>query len=289
VSVRTTVLITGGAGNLGRHTARKLSARGYRPRIFDLPDLDYGFAEGRSDVEVVTGDLCDPKVVQGVCRGVAWVVHLAAIMPPLSETDRDLAHSVNVEGTRSLLSVMPPEVPLVFASSVATYGVALTDVVTIDHPQHPIDFYGETKKQNEQDILDSGRPCVLLRLSGISVPALLELPRPWFFSRDQKMEFIHLDDAATAVSNCVGNEHTLGEVWQIAGGETWRMFGQDYSDAICQTFSLPLDSASFLEHPNWPAWLDTSRSQRLLDYQYHTFEQFVEELRRLYLEAIRET
>lgn len=283
---QTTILITGGAGNLGRQAVLKLSAQGYKIRIFDLFDLDYGFANGQSNLEVVPGDLRDRSTVQDVCKDVASVVHLAAIMPPLSETNRDLVHAVNVEGTRSLLSAMPPGVPLVFASSVAIYGVAQTDVVTVDHPQNPIDFYGETKKQTEQDILASGRPYVLLRLTGISVPALLELPRPWFFSRDQRMEFVHLDDAATAVSNCIDNEGALGGIWQIAGGESWQMLGQDYSDAICQAFCLPGESASFLDHPNWPAWLDTSASQSLLNYQHHTFEQFVEQLHNLYIEAV---
>jgi UDP-glucose 4-epimerase len=280
------VTITGGAGNLGRQVAHLLVVRGYHVRLFDLPGIDYNFAAGHPSLEVTAGDLRDQAALTRACAGAEWVVHLAAIMPPASETNQNLARTVNIEGTQALLAVMPVETRLVLASSVATYGVAQSEVVGLDHPQRPIDFYGQTKIQNEHDVLASGRPAALLRISGISVPALLEIPCPWFFTRDQKIEFIHLHDAAMAVANCVGNGAALERVWQIAGGSTWRMTGQGYSDAICDAFDIPAESATFLETPNWPAWFDTSESQAGLSYQQHTFADFIAELRQIYREAI---
>jgi UDP-glucose 4-epimerase len=280
------VTITGGAGNLGRQVARLLAARGYHVRLFDLPEIDYDFATGQSGLEVTSGDLRDHATLSRACAGAEWVVHLAAIMPPVSETNQNLARTVNIEGTQALLAVMPVEAKLVLASSVATYGVAQMEFVGPDHPQRPIDFYGQTKVQNERDVLASGRPAALLRISGISVPALLEIPCPWFFTRDQKVEFIHLHDAALAVANCVDNAAALGHVWQIAGGSAWRKTGQGYSDAICGAFDTPPESATFLDTPNWPAWFDTAESQAGLSYQQHTFDDFIGELRRIYQEAI---
>jgi UDP-glucose 4-epimerase len=280
------VTITGGAGNLGRAVAHTLAVRGYRVRLFDLPEVDFGFAEDQPHMEVVQGDLRDRATLTDACRGAEWVVHLAAIMPPLSESNQALAQAVNVQGTRALADAMPPEAALVLASSVATYGLAQRGIVGIDHPQQPIDFYGKTKVQNELDVLASGRPSAILRISGISVPALLEIPRPWFFTRDQKVEFVHLQDAALAVANCVGNPKALGHIWQIAGGTSWRTTGQGYAEAICQAFDVLPESAIYLDKPNWPAWYDTDDSQAFLDYQRHTFNDFVGELHAIYQEAI---
>jgi UDP-glucose 4-epimerase len=280
------VTITGGAGNLGRQVTRLLAARGYTVRIFDLPEIDYDFTIGQSGMEVTPGNLLDRGALAKACAGVEWVVHLAAIMPPLSETNQDLARTVNIEGTQALLAAMPVEARLVMASSVATYGVAKSEIVAADHLQQPIDFYGQTKVQNEQDVIASGRRAALLRISGISVPALLEIPRPWFFTREQKVEFIHLEDAALAVANCVGNDQALSQSWLIAGGNTWRTTGQGYSDAICSAFDIPPESATFLDVRNWPAWFDTDASQAVLDYQKHTFNGFANELRQIYQEAI---
>jgi UDP-glucose 4-epimerase len=280
------VTITGGAGNLGRQVAFLLATRGYHVRLFDLPEIDYDFAAGQPGLEVMAGDLRDQAALSRACSGVDWVVHLAAIMPPVSETNQNLAQTVNIEGTQALLEAMPVDTKLVLASSVATYGLAQREIVGLDHPQLPIDFYGQTKVQNERDVLASGRPAAILRISGISVPALLEIPHPWFFTRDQKVEFIHLQDAALAVAKCVGNTAALDHIWQIAGGSAWRTTGQGYSDAICGSFDIPPESATFLDTPNWPAWFDTAESQAGLRYQEHTFDDFITELRQIYQEAI---
>jgi nucleoside-diphosphate-sugar epimerase len=280
------VAITGGAGNLGRQVAFLLAGRGYQVRVFDLPDVDYEFTSGQPGMQVIQGDLRDQSALSRLCSGVRWMIHLAAIMPPLSEIKQDLTHAVNIEGTRALLSAMQAGSKLVMASSVATYGVAQTEVVGIDHPQQPIDFYGQTKVENERDILSSGIPAAILRISGISVPALLEIPRPWFFTQGQKVEFIHLHDAALAVANCVGNPNALGKIWQIAGGSTWRTTGQGYSNAVCGAFDTPAETASFMDTPNWPAWYDTGESQAGLGYQQHRFDDFIAELQQIYQEAI---
>ena len=280
------VLITGGAGNLGRQTAVKLARGGHEVRVLDLPDLDYSFADAHTNINVFHGDIRERSDLKQVCDGIDWAVHLAAIMPPVSEENTELAGRINIEGTRNLLGVLNPQVPITFASSVATYGVPRVKIVGVNHPQQPIDFYGKTKLQNERDIISSGRPFVLLRISGVSVPALLEIPRPWFFTADQSLEFVHLEDAAAAVVNCACNEAVLGKTLQIAGGQTWQLFGHEYSRAVCEAFDFPPDSATFQEQQGWTGWYDTRESQRLLQYQNHTFEDFIDRLKALYKEAI---
>ena len=280
------VLVTGGAGNVGRRAVVKLAQQGHAVRVLDLPDLDYSFTDAHTNIDVLHGDICEKSVLTRACDGIDRVVHLAAIMPPLSERNNKLANRINIEGTRSILKALKPEVPIIFASSVATYGVPAGQIVDIEHPQKPIDFYGETKLQNEQDILASGRPFVMLRISGVSVPALLEIPRPWFFSANQRMQFVHLADAAEAVVNCVGNDAVTGKILQIAGGQSWRLIGRQYSEAICEAFDFPPENATFQEQPGWTGWYDTNESQRLLQYQNHAFEDFIDQLRVLYKSAI---
>ncbi|CAB1060704.1 hypothetical protein D1BOALGB6SA_5471 [Olavius sp. associated proteobacterium Delta 1] len=280
------VLVTGGAGNVGRQVVVKLAQGGHDVRVFDLPDLDYSFTNAHTNIEVFPGDICEKSDLARASDGIDWAVHLAAIMPPMSEENNELASRINIEGTRSILKALNPAIPIIFASSVATYGVPTAGIVDIDHPQKPIDFYGETKLQNEKDILADSRPFVLLRISGVSVPALLEIPRPWFITANQRIEFVHLADAAQAVVNCVGNEAVPGKILQIAGGQTWQLIGQEYSRAICEAFDFPPESATFQEQPGWTGWYDTNESQRLLQYQNHAFEDFIDQLRALYQEAI---
>ena len=281
-----TILVTGGAGNLGRQVSTMLAQKGHKVRVFDLPQADVSFADEQDNIQVLAGDLCRRTDLEPACDGIDWAIHLAAIMPPLSETNRKLAKKVNVGGTRTLLNALPADVPLVFASSVATYGPAQKEIVKLDHPQQPVEHYGADKLRNEKDILADGRPCTILRISGISVPALLEIPRPWFFTLNQKMEYIHLDDVALAVAACVDNQEISGLTLQIAGGGDWRITGEEYSRAVCEAFDMPFRMATYQKEIAWSGWYHTDRSQQLLHYQRHTFADYINELKTLYQEAI---
>ena len=119
------VLITGGAGSVGRQLAGMLLEDGKTVRIFDLPFMDFSGLEDEEGVEVVKGDITDADSVISAVAGVSGVLHLAAILPPNSEKDRNFTFRVNVDGTRNIvegLKAGAPEAPLVFTSSISTYG-----------------------------------------------------------------------------------------------------------------------------------------------------------------------
>ena len=280
------VLLTGGAGNLGRRVAARLAAGGHRVRVLDLPEKNDAVVWGAVNIQLASGDLCDRAFLSAACSDIDHVVHLAAIIPPLSEDNRSLTQRVNIDGTRMLLDALTPGVPIIFASSVATYGNPRDPIVGIDHPQNPNDYYGQTKLQNEQDIRASGRPHAILRLSGLSVPALLEIPRPWFFTREQRIEYLQLEDAAAGLCACVDNPQVLGRTLLIAGGGSWRMRGGDYAHAACRALDFPPEKATFQQEQVWSGWYDTDRSQSLLGYQEHSFDHFIAEIRKLYQDAI---
>src|SRR5688500_6501508 len=78
-----TVLITGGAGFIGCHLADELIATGYNVRILDrLLDQVHDRSQRPSyldpNVELIQGDICDPRAVRYACHGVDVVYHLAA-------------------------------------------------------------------------------------------------------------------------------------------------------------------------------------------------------------------
>ncbi|MFH1085324.1 MAG: NAD(P)-dependent oxidoreductase, partial [Chloroflexota bacterium] len=130
-----TVLITGGAGSLGRALARQLAEAGHAVRAMDLPQCDFAGLEGEAGVSVLRGSISEPALLRNAARGVDVAVHLAALLPPASERDRARTWAVNVEGTRLLLEALtavspaagpsaagPSAAHLVFSSSVCVYG-----------------------------------------------------------------------------------------------------------------------------------------------------------------------
>ena len=113
------VLITGGAGSVGRQLAGMLLDQGRSVRIFDLPFMDFAGLEGEENVEVVKGDITDTAIVSQAVLGVGGVLHLAAILPPNSEKDRNFTFKVNVDGTKNIVEAMrvgAPDATIVFTS-----------------------------------------------------------------------------------------------------------------------------------------------------------------------------
>ena len=163
------VIITGGAGFLGRKLARAILERGTLAGpdgapaqvtelvLFDnVPPDDLG---GRA--EAVTGDIGDAATVRDLVGGdAASVFHLAAIVSAGAEEDFDLGYRVNLDGTRNLLEACrglaaPPR--LVFASSIAVYGGDLPETIEDDTPPLPQTSYGIQKLVGEQLIHDYSR------------------------------------------------------------------------------------------------------------------------------------
>ena len=273
------VLITGGAGSVGRQLAGMLLEDGRSVRIFDLPFMDFSGLEGEEGVEVVKGDITDAAAVSSAVAGVAGVLHLAAILPPNSEKDRDFTFRVNVDGTRNIVEGMKagsPGASLVFTSSISTYGDTSGEEppVTIEHQQGAIDVYADSKISGEEIVISSGVNYVILRIASIAVPAFLEPPEPWPFTSEQRVEMIHRDDVADALRNAVDSGEAVGKVFNIAGGSSWRLTGKDYVEDFFNVMGAPVDMAVYREDPGWNDWYDTEESQRILRYQNRSYDDY---------------
>ncbi len=285
------VLITGGAGNLGRGLAQVLHNRGHALRIFDLPRCDFSWFHGWEKTTVVPGDILDEATVREAAAGADWVFHLAAILPPASEAERERTFRVNVGGTRSLVSAcssLRAAPCMVFASSVSVYGdrSASEDLVGPDTPVDPNDWYAESKAEAEGVVASSGLPFVNLRISGIAVPAFLDPPEPWPFTPWQRIELVAHSDLVEAMACLDGLEQALGRTLLIAGGATWQVTGKDYVARWGEVMEIPLEEMRFQERPGWLHWYDTAESKALLGYQRTSLGLFLEQLRSAVAEAL---
>jgi len=151
------VLVTGGAGYIGSHASKALSAAGYVPVSFD--NLVYGHEWAVRWGPFVQGDILDRAALDAVMekyRPVA-VMHFAAFAYVGESVENPgKYYRNNVSGSLSLLAAMRDHGvgKFILSSTCATYG--LPDAVPIpeSHPQRPINPYGASKLMVEQILRD---------------------------------------------------------------------------------------------------------------------------------------
>jgi len=135
--------ISGGAGFLGLHLARRLIAAGDSVRTLDVVPLDD--AELERDVDERRGDVRDLSQVRELVAGADVVVHAAAALP--IQASRQAIRSVNVDGTENVLRASRDANVrrVVFISSTAVYGIPVKHPIEENDPLIGVGLYGESK------------------------------------------------------------------------------------------------------------------------------------------------
>ena len=142
-------LVTGGAGYIGAHVVRALTAQGLTAVVVD--DLSSGHRRFvPDDVAFVEGSILDTSLLVKTMteHDVSGVVHVAGFKYAGVSVSRPLhTYEQNVTGTASVLAAMADaEVDaIVFSSSAATFGTPTEETVTEQSATAPESPYGESK------------------------------------------------------------------------------------------------------------------------------------------------
>ena len=142
------VLITGGAGVVGRSLCREYLSQGHQVRVLVLPN-DPGVSFLPPEVAVFYGNVTQIETMETAFENVDLVCHLAAV---LISKDKDVFERVNYEGTTHVieLSQKANVKKIIFISSISV-------IYPIRTP------YAESKHKAEQRIKESNIPYVILR------------------------------------------------------------------------------------------------------------------------------
>jgi UDP-glucose 4-epimerase len=215
---RSRVLVTGGAGFIGRRVVRALLAEGHEVTVADLrafPD---------AEVRSVVGDLCDPEgPARAVQPGTEVIIHLAAVTSVLASVQDPVAtHLLNVDATARLLEkARENEVgTFIFASTNAVVGAGSGpgEVITERSVLRPLTPYGATKAAAEM-LIGSYANCygitgAALRFSNVYGPGMAEkdsfIPRLMRAARDDEgvqvrgdgsmlRDVVHVDDIVQGI------------------------------------------------------------------------------------------
>ena len=142
------VLLTGGAGYIGSHTARQLVLQGFQVVIYD--NLSCGHREAVNGMPLVVGDIAETeKLSETIMKyKVDAVIHFAANSLVGESVENPQKYFINnvMKGIGFLNQLLKDKVKyLVFSSSAAVYGDPLTTPINEEHILQPTNTYGDTK------------------------------------------------------------------------------------------------------------------------------------------------
>jgi UDP-arabinose 4-epimerase len=147
------VLLTGGAGYIASHTAKRLFDNGFEPVTLD--NLCSGHRWAVKWGPFIQGDIADHDLVCEIVRqyGIEAVLHFAAhasvaesMLEPRKYFKNNLANTLGL--IDALLDCGVKRI--IFSSSCATYGIPESVPISEEHRQNPVNPYGESKLMIER-------------------------------------------------------------------------------------------------------------------------------------------
>ena len=222
------ILVTGGAGYIGSHCVLALLEQGHKVIIFD--NLSTGHIETVNklkecgNISFCYGDLLDKNRLNDLFtqNKIDAVIHFAAFSQVgESVKNPDKYYTNNVIGTINLLSSMIENnvKKIVFSSTAATYGEPKYIPIDENHPQNPINPYGQTKLMIEKimDDYDKAYNLKSVRLRYFNVAGA-----------DSKIRIGEWHEPET---------HLIPNILKstFSTGKTFEMYGNDYDtkDGTC--------------------------------------------------------
>ncbi|MFW6036051.1 MAG: UDP-glucose 4-epimerase GalE [Halothermotrichaceae bacterium] len=142
------ILVTGGAGYIGSHVAKRLLEDNNNVVVFD--NLIKGHQEAVLGGKFIEGDLADKTLLDKIMREekIEGVIHLAAhsLVGESMEKPGKYYHNNMCNGLNLLEAMKDNNINyIVFSSTAAVYGEPKEVPIQEDHPTNPTNTYGETK------------------------------------------------------------------------------------------------------------------------------------------------
>lgn len=289
------VLLTGAFGNVGKSTLDELLRQGHEVRCFDVRSKknERAAAKYRGRIELSWGDVRRCEDVADAMQDREAVIHLAFMIPSTMshsgkscEDHPELAEAINVGGTRNVIAAaksLARTPRLVFASSISVFGLTQDQPPprTAADPVGAVDHYSRHKLACEKMVVESGLDWVILRFSAVLAVSVGMNPDMFDTALSNRIEFVHSSDVGLACANAVSSSEAAGKVLLIGGGPSCQMTYRDMIARAVGIFGLDmLPDQAFRPDYRYFDWYDTAESQRILDFQRHSFSDWLDDAKR---------
>ncbi|QAA83226.1 NAD(P)-dependent oxidoreductase [Aequorivita sp. H23M31] len=238
------VLLTGASGTVGYEVLKQL---------MDFPNVNLSVFDKKypgsikklepfgKRINLVYGDITNSESIEKIAANQDYIIHLAAIIPPVADDFPETARLVNIEGTRNLVKQLEKSSPncfFIYSSSISVYGDRLRDpYISVGDPLKPSpgDEYAVTKIEAEKIIENSSLDWTIFRLAAIMgghKMSKLMFHQPL----DTSLEIATPQDTARAFVNAIFKREQLSKrIFNLGGGESCRI---DYKGFLERSFEI---------------------------------------------------
>lgn len=239
------VLLTGASGTVGYEVLKQLIHKNdtFNVCVFDLNNRKNRqlLSPFKKQVEIVYGNLLESADLVKICQNKDFVIHLAAIIPPIADEIPELAYKVNTLGTESLINTLEkysPNAFFVYSSSISVYGDRLNSPYIHTNDQlcaSEGDEYAKTKILAEQLLYKSKLNWSIFRLAAImgrhKISKLM-----FHMPLNTSLEIATPEDTARAFVNAYYEQKAINkQIFNLGGGELCRT---TYREFLSRSFSI---------------------------------------------------
>ena len=290
------ILVTGGAGFIGRGIVKKLLDEGQEVCVFD--DLSNGRIENlrgfedNTDLKFVLGDIRDKNLLRAVFEDIDICIHAAAAINVQESIENPQRYyDVNVNGTFNILEeARRRNVKVVLIGTCMVYDLTSSKAISEEHPLNPKSPYAGSKLAAENLALSYfnayGLPVVITRpfntygpyqksnmeggVVSIFLRSLLEGKTLNVFGDGmQTRDLLYVEDCAEFIAKASFNEKAVGEVINAGSGKDIAI--KDLALLICKD----LDRIKHVEHHHPQSEIpkllcDYTKAKKLLGWEPKT-------------------
>lgn len=288
------ILLTGSTGSAGTATLKELYKLTDKYDVtalaVDSKKNKKNTAQYLDKINVIYGDIRDDQTIDVITKNIDFVIHLAAIIPPLSDEKPDFAYQVNTVGTKKLINGLEknsPDAFFLYTSSVSVYGdrvkepyIKVTDSISPSER----DGYALTKIETEKYLQNSKLDWTIFRLTAMMgnhkmSKIMFHMPLV------SGMELITPPRVAIAFVNALEKKEKLSKrIFNFAGGEKMRLTYKELLEGSFKAFGM--GSVDFHEHAfaqqnfHCGYFLDSKELDDILHFQTEDLESYFKDLKK---------
>lgn len=284
------VLVTGAAGSIGSYVIKYLLSEGkYEITALDLRTKNSikKLKKYRRRINIIYGDINDAVLIESLVKSQDYIIHLASVMPPLSDIKNHLSDMIEYTGTENIIKSLDyynPNCHLIYASSSSIYGNKSQVSVDSKLDIKELDYFSKTKEKCENLIKKKVKNYTIFR-----IPLVLCNPKSDAFMynvpRNSIVEAITDNDAAYAFVNALNKDSKINKkTFNIGGGETMTAPYREILSRVLEIygfsfkyfFTMLFIDKNFYGH----VYEDSDTSNKLLDYRSDSLSSYYMRLKR---------